>query len=328
MHYTNRGHQGPFKRRNQDAQYAKEVTCAATMLQISIILFQTSLCVRHYLTTSCLVDPLHSFWHTLYAHRTNSNLILVIGFHRATFEDRLQTFSRFYIVGSGQERLACQGDLQARQSWLSPPLFLWDDGVPDFVRDVWRPPLHSVPCPCQCQDGSSKCPQGLKVLQDAQIRWPSFEQHQEWAHLSHAKELLLEGRWCLIDSKNYRVRAPTNAEKPNAMYNSETPRGKGRWFSSPVPCATGLMGRSSGASSNAITSLPQAVELGVGSTALVFPQLDQKLPYHFHVGGRRLANIYRLHNLRVHPVGITQIGTVFGWKEDLLYDLPDNLPHV
>ncbi|RKO92524.1 hypothetical protein BDK51DRAFT_32704 [Blyttiomyces helicus] len=380
MPYINHWHWRRLKRMNPEAQYAKVVTCAATMLQLSIILFQTSLRDRHYLTTSCLVDPLHSFWHSLYAHGTYSNLISVVGIDRATFEDFSLAFSRFYIVKSAPGKRA-----QAS------------------VRDVQRPPRHSVLANAEVALQSA-----LKVLPDAHICWRSFQQQRNWARLTHANEPLLEGRWGFIDAKNYRVRAATNAEKQNAMYNGENPRGRGevgdkkaedrQWcpslyrlslglqagsirFSSLVPYATGLMGRSSGARtmawlveqwrnksdpsktldgygvvadsafpvskgifsriftllkdgdltraspvyrpalvarSNVITSLHQAAEWGMGSAALVFRRLDQKLPYHPHVRGRRLANIYRLYNLRVCRVGITQIGTVFGREEDLI----------
>ncbi|RKO94741.1 DNA topoisomerase [Blyttiomyces helicus] len=102
MPYINRSHWRRFKRMTQEAQDDQEVTCAATILQLPIILFQTSLRDRHYLTTSYLVDSIHSLWHTMYWHGTNCNLISVIGFDRATFEDLLQVFSRFYIVkGNG-----------------------------------------------------------------------------------------------------------------------------------------------------------------------------------------------------------------------------------
>ncbi|RKO89131.1 hypothetical protein BDK51DRAFT_41593 [Blyttiomyces helicus] len=96
MRYSNRRRRRGFKRKNQEAQHAQVVTCAATLLQLSTILFEISLCDGHCLTTSCLVDPLRSFWHTLFAYGTDSNLITVIGFDRATFEDLLKAFSRFY----------------------------------------------------------------------------------------------------------------------------------------------------------------------------------------------------------------------------------------
>ncbi|RKO89416.1 hypothetical protein BDK51DRAFT_40416 [Blyttiomyces helicus] len=101
----------------------------------------------------------------------------------------------------------------------------------------------------------------LKVLPDAQIRWPSFEQQREWACLTHAEEPLLE----------------------EAMYNGETSLGReglgdkkaeDRWWylsldhlslclqtdsirlSSPVSCAMGSMGRSSGTCTTALACWP------------------------------------------------------------------------
>lgn len=71
-------------------------------------------------------------------------------------------------------------------------------------------------------------------------------------------------------------------------------------------CHAGLI-----AMSNAITSIRQAAEWGMGSTSKCFRQLLMPLPFDPVVRGRRIENIYRLYNLRVRRTGINQIRSVF-----------------
>ncbi|RKO87542.1 hypothetical protein BDK51DRAFT_47866 [Blyttiomyces helicus] len=181
MCYSDHRCQRRFKRKNQEVQPAQVVNCAATLLQLSTILFQTYLRDRHYLTTSCLVKPLCSFWHSLYAHGTNSNLTSVIGFNRGTFDDLLKAFLVFTST-MVEHKTLCE-------------MF----GVPHST-------LHQV-----LTNAEIALQSFLKILPDAEIRWPSFAQQQRWARLTHDKKPLPEGRWVFIDGKNYRVKAPTNA---------------------------------------------------------------------------------------------------------------------
>ncbi|KAH9181972.1 hypothetical protein AeNC1_016051, partial [Aphanomyces euteiches] len=63
--------------------------------------------------------------------------------------------------------------------------------------------------------------------------------------------------------------------------------------------------------SNAITSLRQAAEWGMGYCPKVYRTLMLPLPYNPQVRARRLAVIYRLYNYRVRSTGISQIRSVF-----------------
>ncbi|KAF0704829.1 hypothetical protein AaE_014738 [Aphanomyces astaci] len=63
--------------------------------------------------------------------------------------------------------------------------------------------------------------------------------------------------------------------------------------------------------SNAITSLRQAAEWGMGSAPIVYRTLGLPLPYSPTVRARRLSTIYRLYNYRVRSTGISQIRSVF-----------------
>jgi hypothetical protein len=65
------------------------------------------------------------------------------------------------------------------------------------------------------------------------------------------------------------------------------------------------------AAHNAITSIRQAAEWGVGSLEKVYKRLLIPLPYNPKLRAKRLENITRLCNFRVRSMGISQIRTVF-----------------
>ena len=71
-------------------------------------------------------------------------------------------------------------------------------------------------------------------------------------------------------------------------------------------CRVGLQ-----AMSNAITSIRQAAEWGMGSAQKCYRILMLPLPWNSTTRARRLTNIYRLYNLRVRRTGISQIRSVF-----------------
>jgi hypothetical protein len=61
-----------------------------------------------------------------------------------------------------------------------------------------------------------------------------------------------------------------------------------------------------------VTSVRQAAEWGMGAPSKVFRRLNMRLPFNPETRRLRLSNIFRLYNLRVRALGITQIGSVFG----------------
>ncbi|KAE8882467.1 hypothetical protein PF003_g33357 [Phytophthora fragariae] len=68
---------------------------------------------------------------------------------------------------------------------------------------------------------------------------------------------------------------------------------------------------------NAITSVRQAAEWGMGSVQKVYSRLNLPLPYDPVLRGLRLNNMFRLANYRVRTVGISQIRTTFAGKMEL-----------
>lgn len=63
--------------------------------------------------------------------------------------------------------------------------------------------------------------------------------------------------------------------------------------------------------SDAITSMRQSAEWGMGAVEKVYRRLELKLPWDQKVRGRRISNLYRLYNYRVRNTGISQIRSYF-----------------
>ncbi|EGZ10212.1 hypothetical protein PHYSODRAFT_522767 [Phytophthora sojae] len=85
-----------------------------------------------------------------------------------------------------------------------------------------------------------------------------------------------------------------------------TPIKDGDLERAPAKCRLGVL-----AMSNAITSLRQAAEWGMGSAPQCYRQQQLPLPCHPIKRGKRINNIYRLFNFLVRQTGISQIRTVF-----------------
>jgi hypothetical protein len=68
---------------------------------------------------------------------------------------------------------------------------------------------------------------------------------------------------------------------------------------------------------NAITSVRQAAEWGMGSIQKVYSRLNLPLPYDPTLRGLQLNNMFCLTNYRVRTVGISQIRTTFSGEMNL-----------
>ncbi|ETN16130.1 hypothetical protein PPTG_06346 [Phytophthora nicotianae INRA-310] len=68
---------------------------------------------------------------------------------------------------------------------------------------------------------------------------------------------------------------------------------------------------------NAITSVRQAAEWGMGSVQKVYSRLNLPLPYDPELRGLRLNNLFRMANYRVRTVGISQIRTTFSGEMEV-----------
>ncbi|KAE9283429.1 hypothetical protein PF008_g27411 [Phytophthora fragariae] len=68
---------------------------------------------------------------------------------------------------------------------------------------------------------------------------------------------------------------------------------------------------------NAITSVRQAAEWGMGSVQKVYSRLNLPLPYDPKLRDLRLDNLFRMANYRVRTVGISQIRTAFAGEMEV-----------
>ena len=67
---------------------------------------------------------------------------------------------------------------------------------------------------------------------------------------------------------------------------------------------------------NAVISIRQAAEWGMGAVEKVFRRLLLRLPFNPNARGRRLMKIYQLYNVRVRRINVSQIRTFFCcWRE-------------
>ena len=62
----------------------------------------------------------------------------------------------------------------------------------------------------------------LREIPDAGIRWPSFEQQEQWADATEAREPRVKGVFAFVDGKNLPVQQPSSSDLQNAFYNGES----------------------------------------------------------------------------------------------------------
>uniref|UniRef100_H3GRG7 DDE Tnp4 domain-containing protein n=1 Tax=Phytophthora ramorum TaxID=164328 RepID=H3GRG7_PHYRM len=151
----------------------------------------------------------------------------------------------------------------------------------------------------------------LQGYAPARISFPSPAQQANLAKLVESREPLLQHTFGLF--KNLRVMQPSNADLQNAMYNG--------WLHSVfvtgticfavdgrilTPLKDGDIDRLvpslrsfARTLHNAITSVHQAAEWGMGSMQKVYSRLNIPLPYDPGRCGRRLNNIFRMTNFRI-----------------------------
>ncbi|EGZ04466.1 hypothetical protein PHYSODRAFT_343244 [Phytophthora sojae] len=274
---------------------------------------------RHYLTTQCLDAPCASGWMTLYEYGTDINFL------NATSLTRTPTKLRYLQKVLGLVLTFYVGSLE--QSSLCITF-----GVPPNTLSR------------TLRKAEEALARALNGYAPARISWPSPSCQVELARMVNKREPLLTHTFGFINGKNLRVQEPSNADLQNAMYNgwlhSVFFRGKltdlqycpdGRMSvvsDSAFPCSTAVTGRiltplkdgdiekiepslraTARTLHNAITSIRQAAEWGMGSVQKVYSRLNLPLPYDPNLRGMRIGNLFRLANYRVRTVGISEIKT-------------------
>lgn len=331
---------------------------------------------RNRLTADDVGDPMDSVWHRLYSRGNDTAFLNLMGLTRGAFMDLLGVFSDYYIVRSGPGRRGRPPKLCDKAMVLGLLLHYYCGTME--IKSLCEI-FHVPPSTCAriIAEAEVALLDALRVVPEAQFRWPSFDEQRQWAALIQSREYLIQTSFGFIDGKNYRIQTPSNDDKQNRFYNgwlhshfstncmcfgvdgriiwmklncpgswndgemsrafrqklvnpSFTLPGYGVVADSAFPVSGDMHGkiitplkdgdldRSSPelrlgifALSNAITSIRQAAEWGVGAVQKVFRRLLLPLPYDDHVRANRLEIIHRLYNFRVMKTGESQIRNVF-----------------
>jgi hypothetical protein len=356
-----------------ERRYQRRRACAAYFV---LYTYLKSIRPRYYLTTSCLDDPSKSVWHRLYEVGSDAELISVVAFDRATFEEILASFRRFYIVKSGPGKPGRPPKLPAIHCVLALLLHFYTGTMEmKSICEIFNIPPST--CSRIITNAEIVLRIALRQINSAAVRWPSFEEQRTWAMSMTSREPLIHNKFGFVDGKNYRVQEPSDRNSQNSFYNGwlhsvfitgtfcfgvdgtiiwgrhnspgswndgetsrelreillnpamtlqnygivadsafpvsnamhnriVTPLKKGDLERAPARCRPAMM-----ALSNAITSVRQAAEWGVGSMEKPFRRLLMPFPLDPEIRKRRIINICKLSNLRVRRLGISQIRNTF-----------------
>lgn len=361
-------------KRRRKQQYIRQL--------LTLIRIRATLRERHYLTSQALLTPEEGAWYVLYQHGTDKNLINQVGLGRDAFNDLLATFSRHYSIKSGPGRPGRPARLRDKHAVLGFILTYYCSTVElkNLCVQFGVPPSTAART---LQKAEAAMEKALKDVPDARIRWPTFQEQQEWAMWVAVREPRVTKKFAFIDGKNYKVLAPTSVDEQNTMYNgwlhatlvtgtfcfgadgciiwgkhncpgswndgetsrqfreklldeNKTLQDYGVLSDSAFPVSGAMYNRivtplKNGdleralrrggvaestliAINNAVTSIRQAAEWGMGAVEKPFRRLLLPLPFERFVRQRRLGNIHRLYNFRVRRTNISQIRNVFSLK--------------
>ncbi|TYZ58986.1 hypothetical protein PybrP1_002138 [[Pythium] brassicae (nom. inval.)] len=172
-----------------------------------------------YLILASLVDPLESPWQALYSCCDHGTFVAIVSLPPPAFGSLLQPFSSHYTMRSSVGRPGRSHKLPVL-ALLGGALHLYTCVVErKTLREVFSVPpsvLSHVLCAAeQALDGA------VAGERDARITYPSMATQLNWTAMTAAREPLVKGVGvCVcVDGKNYRVRAPTDANLQNAHHN-------------------------------------------------------------------------------------------------------------
>ncbi|ETN11224.1 hypothetical protein PPTG_10171 [Phytophthora nicotianae INRA-310] len=285
--------------------------------------WRTAMRSRHYLTSQCLDTPSESAWMVLFEYGSDLNFLNATSLTRIAFRQLLHPFAACYTIRDPNSR-GRPPKLQYLHQVLGLVLVFYTGSMEQSTLSM----LFGVPASTlsrTLQRAERVLNQALNDYKPSRIAWPSPAHQAKLAKLVEAREPMLKHTFGFIDDKNLRVQQPSNADMQNAMYNVWSKHNcPGSWNDSD----TSLEFRSklldpgraysdaferwrSGSNRtipsklsqnplhNAITSVRQAAEWGMGSIQKVYCRLNLPLPYDPELRGMRLDNLFRLVNYRV-----------------------------
>uniref|UniRef100_H3GVH3 DDE Tnp4 domain-containing protein n=1 Tax=Phytophthora ramorum TaxID=164328 RepID=H3GVH3_PHYRM len=290
---------------------------------------------RHYLTTQCLDVPCDAAWIVLYRFGKDINFLNTTSLTRPAFEQLLRQFNSYYYIPPPESR-GRPPKLRCHHQILGLVLYFYVGSMEQSTLCL----VFGVPCRGFSEMLRSHC----------RVRWrqPSNADLQNAMYNGWLHTVLVTGTICFA-ADGCIVWCRHNC--PGSWNDSDTYLGFRNKLLDPVycpdkrmnvvsdsafPCSAVMAGRiltplkdgdlerirpslrsSARTLHNAITSVRQAVEWGMGSMQKVYSRLKLPLPYDPELRGRRINNSFRMANYRVRTVGILQIRTTFAGDAEL-----------
>ena len=194
----------------------------AVLAFLAHVLALENLKERHQLTATDVQPQHHAPWYHTFASGNDNTFLALTGLTRAAFMMVLKAFARHYTVKSGPQRSGRPTRFRHKHAVLACLLHMYRTGAGlNSLGSHFGVPTSTMSRNMAKAEASLAL--ALKEIPEAAVRWPSKDQQLEWARLVQNKESLVKGCWGVIDGKNYRVAAPTAADKQNAYYNGKHP---------------------------------------------------------------------------------------------------------
>ena len=156
---------------------------------------------------SILDDQIECAWYTMYASRDVPSFIAAVSIPPNDFDKLLGVFSKHYIVKSGVGRRGRPSRVIHKHCVLAMVLHFYTHATE--AKTICE--LFAVP-PATFSRILSNSEEALSIalreIPDAGIRWPYFEQQEQWADATEAREPRVKGVFAFVDGKNLTVQQP------------------------------------------------------------------------------------------------------------------------
>ena len=202
------------KKHQRKIDHVKMILLHAKLLKMRMYLKP-----RHFLHASALFKSVREApWYVMYRDGTDSDFISAISLTRASFENLLSNFKRYYSFNTGPSKKGRPPRVKDHHCVLSLLLHTYCSPA---ENKTWSEMFGIAPSTLSRTLLKAKIAllATLISMREARIEWPSLDDQVRMALAVEAKEPIVQGRWEFIDGKNYRVQEPSNYDIQNGMYN-------------------------------------------------------------------------------------------------------------
>ena len=189
------------------------------LLHAELLKMRMYLKPRHFLHASALFKSVREApWYVMYRDGTDSDFISAISLTRASFENLLSNFKRYYSFNTGPSKKGRPPRVKDHHCVLSLLLHTYCSPA---ENKTWSEMFGIAPSTLSrtLLKAEIALLATLNSMREARIEWPSLDDQVRMALAVEAKEPIVQGRWGFIDGKNYRVQEPSNYDIQNGMYN-------------------------------------------------------------------------------------------------------------